>query len=78
MWEILDLLSLRKGITRASCHVVEKTPFIQILFKIASRKVKDNGGRCLSIRLWIPSRISQVLWQDLRVDVNSREERGAL
>ena len=62
--------------TRASCHVTGKSPFIQILLKIASRKAKDNGGRCLSIKSCIPSRSSQVLQQDLRADVNSREEKG--
>ena len=54
--------------TRASRHVVGKFPFIWILLKIASRKAEDNGGRCLSIRLWIPSKPSQVLLQDLRAD----------
>ena len=61
--------------TRASCHVVGKSPFIQILLNIGSKKVMDNGNRYLSIRLWIPSRSSQVLWQDLRPNVNLREEK---
>ena len=32
----------------------------------------------LSIRFWIPSRPSQVLWQDLRADVSSREEKRSI
>ena len=32
--------------TRAPCHVVGNSPFIEILLKIASRKAKDNGGKC--------------------------------
>ena len=63
---------------RASRLVAGKSPFIQILLKISSKKAKDSDGRCLSIRLWIPSRPSQVLWQDLRADVSSREEKGVL
>ena len=36
---------------RASRHVAGKSPFIQILLKISSKKAKDSGSRCLSIRL---------------------------
>ena len=60
---------------RASHYVAEKSPFIQILLKISIKKVKDNGGRCLKIKLWIPSRPSQVLWQDLRADVQERKKK---
>ena len=65
------MLGLKKGMTRASYYVVGKSPFIQILLKIASRKAKDNG-------LWIPSRPTQILQQDLRAGINSEEEKGAL
>ena len=63
---------------RASRYVARKSTFVQILLKTFSKKTKDSGGRSLSIRLWIPSRSSQVLWQDLRADVSSREEKGVL
>ena len=57
---------------RASRHVAGKSPFIQILLKISSKKVMDSSGRCLSIRLWIASipLQLQVLWQNLRADVS--------